>query len=220
MCTDTWSPINSVLQHPDTGATGFTAALVYDVDSDAMVAYTSEGVFVYDAELDQWHHHPAQRDDSGGLEHFVLSAAYHPASGMIITASFDELVAHDIDTDEWTPIASPVGRRRDFLGVNTDMDRFVFGVAGSRGEGRMTWLVDPLGREDGRPDTGTPVGRHRLGEPGLRAGRRHCLRHRPQVRRDLRLRRRTLTWNRCFASSTRAPPGGIGRSSATLSTAV
>jgi hypothetical protein len=139
VCTDTWSPINSVLQHPDTGATGFTTALVYDIDSDALVAYTSEGVFVHDAELDQWQHHPAARDDSGRLEYDVLSAAYHPASGMIITAGFGELVAHDVDTDEWTPIAS---REGDFLGVHAAMDRFVFGAAGG-----VTWLVDPVSGE-------------------------------------------------------------------------
>ena len=53
VCTDTWSPIDSDLRHPDTGETGVGSALVYDVDSDAMVAYTSEGVFVHDTALDE-----------------------------------------------------------------------------------------------------------------------------------------------------------------------
>jgi hypothetical protein len=88
VCTDTWSPIDSDLRHPDTGETGVGSALVYDVDSDAMVAYTSEGVFVHDTALDEWQHHPVPRDDSGLPEHWVVSAAHHPASGLIIAADW------------------------------------------------------------------------------------------------------------------------------------
>ena len=149
VCTATWSPISSVLRHPDTGARAHTNALVYDVDSDAMIAYTSEGMFVHDAELDEWQHHSVPRDDSGLPETFALSAAYHPASGMVIVAGFDQLVAHDIDTDEWMPITSLpfVTGDRDFLGVNAAMDRFVFGVAGTSRDDGTTWLAEPVSGE-------------------------------------------------------------------------
>ena len=147
VCTDTWSPISSVLQHPDTGATGYKQALVYDVDSDAMVAYTSEGVFVYASERDEWQHHPVPRSDSGLPE--VLSAAYHPASGMIIVADANQLLAHDIDTDEWLPIATfPdstdelqgafIRGRLSFLGVHAGMDRLMLT------EQDTTRLTDPV----------------------------------------------------------------------------
>jgi len=149
VCTDTWSPVNSVLRHPDTDATGVISAMVYDVDSDAMVAYTSEGVFVHDTELDEWLHHPVPRSDSGLAEPPTLSAAYHPASGMVIVAQFDQLLAHDVDTDEWMPITSRpfVYGASEFLGVEATMDRFVFEVAGTGDDDETTWLADPVSNE-------------------------------------------------------------------------
>ena len=144
VCTDTWSPLNPEFVHPDANEPAALTALVHDADSNAMIAYTFSGVFVHDTELDQWRHHPVPLDEDGWIEHSVWSAAYHPASGLVLTAS-DELLAHDIDTDEWMTMAplpfNPEGF--DFLGVDTDLDRLVFG----RSLPPETWLTDPVSGE-------------------------------------------------------------------------
>jgi hypothetical protein len=211
VCTDTWTPISATLTHPDTGRPAHPTALVYDVDSDAMVAYTSEGVFVLDTGLDEWQHRPVPRDDSGSVERLVVGAAYHPASGMIVVADGVQLFAHDVDIDEWMPITTlpfdPGGG--DFLGVNVAMDRFVIGVAGTGRDDETTWLADPVSGESMvvqtpehshvnivwpneafGPADGTVFVTHRVtGEIcGFDAD--------------------TLAWNRCVTSSTEEPGPG------------
>ena len=105
-------------------------------------------MFVHDADLDEWQHRPVPRDDSGLPETFALSAAYHPASGMVIVAGSDQLVAHDIDTDEWMPITSlPFATRYGTSSASTPpWTASCSGSPGRRDDG-TTWLAEPVSGE-------------------------------------------------------------------------
>ncbi len=54
VCSGTWSPISADFGMSDDGKAGSPRSLVYDADSDALVAFATDGVRVYDASTDAW----------------------------------------------------------------------------------------------------------------------------------------------------------------------
>ena len=147
VCSGNWSRVNADFGTSDhDGTAAWPTALVYDADSDALVAFTDNGVRVYDNSSDVWRLLPDV--PMRGVPPWV--ARYHPGSGTIIAATHIVGV-YDVDRNEWQPIPEAIyvgfyvefadaEGRGEFLGIDGD-GRLVF-VAGS-GDSHVTLLVDP-----------------------------------------------------------------------------
>jgi hypothetical protein len=160
VCTGEWTAMNA--DFGNTAADGLPAwlnALVYDVDSDALVGFSHDAVHVYDRTADAWSIRPYDST------RWVISAAYHPSSGRILVVTGDALAAYDVDEAEWQWIFQPrydpfVG---EILGIDTELDRIVIaeGVGVSNSQPTVTdvtRLVDPAtGEYTDVPTPGRPV---------------------------------------------------------------
>ncbi|MGA7757839.1 MAG: hypothetical protein WCA57_08320 [Ilumatobacteraceae bacterium] len=159
VCSGEWSSMNADFgAAPDEGP-AWLDALVYDVDSDALVGFSTNGVHVYDRAADEWSIRPYD------TTFWVISAAYHPASGRIVVITGDSLAAYDVDEAEWEwifqsdydPFAGEI------LGIDATLDKIVIveGVGTSPGAGSrsdVTRLVDPVtGDYTDVPTPGRPI---------------------------------------------------------------
>lgn len=164
VCSGEWSPMSAdfgmlpadpELSEEWPEAPDWPMAIAYDVDSDALVAFTHGGVRVYDPLADAWPlvpdaGSPSDLDAGPGVWLPVDTAMYHPASGRIIVYG-GFLASYDVDTGEWQEIGyvttdeSPAS---ELLGLDHDLDRLVVAV----GEGgadpvsshHVTRLIDPV----------------------------------------------------------------------------
>ncbi|MCJ7780936.1 MAG: hypothetical protein MUQ27_08925, partial [Acidimicrobiia bacterium] len=100
VCTGTWSYMNADFGVSPDGQAAWPNALVYDEDSDVLVAFTYDGVRVYDPLADEWLAH-------GDAMPGPVSAFYHPASGMIITNG-GTIYAYDVERAEWLEIGKNI----------------------------------------------------------------------------------------------------------------
>ena len=133
VCTNTWERMS-----PSGAMMGdLSAGLVYDVDSDVTVAFTWDASSVYDAGANSWTQGAAFPGEGA-----PFGAVYDPASGLIVTTSYEgeegsaanparlEAWAYDVDGNTWTHL----GRLRtegdepfwlDLLGYSPAIDRFI-----------------------------------------------------------------------------------------------
>ncbi len=129
---------------PDEGP-AWLDALVYDVDSDALVGFSTNGVHVYDRAADEWSIRPYDNTVA------VISAAYHPASGRIVVVTGNSLATYDVEEAEWKWIFDPAYDpfQGEILGIDATLDKIVIvegiGIStGARLRSDVTRLVDPV----------------------------------------------------------------------------
>ena len=161
VCTGEWSPMNTDFgTHDDDGGPAMPMALVYDVDSDALVVFAWNGVHVYDRDADEW----TRRPDLGN--HSAIGAVYHPASGRILVVSGRSLWSYDVDEADWARIFLQDSDSLGFgeiLGINVALDKIV--IAEEEGGfpdypqvSDVTRLVDPVtGEYTDVPTPGRPI---------------------------------------------------------------
>jgi hypothetical protein len=137
VCSGTWSPISADFGTLDDGTAGSPMSLVYDADSDALVAFAHDGVRVYDASTDAWNVLPDAVPQDGST--WVRNAAYHPGSGMIIVSGPNAV--YDVDRAEWHLIPETYAQLHwfEFLGVDGE-DRLVYATDD---RDHVTRLLDP-----------------------------------------------------------------------------
>ena len=165
VCSNTWAP---------TAPTAGARTLVYDVDSDRVVAFSSfDGApAAYDSDTGTWvpsaKSHPATR---------ITQAVYDPVSGLIIARSSvtSEMWAYDVDSDDWThiyqgPESAPTDSWTQIMVYDPGVDRIVLyagdnNVGPSRWEGAgtdTTWEFDLRALAWSIVETTTPELRHLL----------------------------------------------------------
>jgi hypothetical protein len=130
VCTNTWTRM-----HPNREPPPGTGQLVYDVDSDLMIASDGTRMWAYDLEANTW-------TEKGPFAPFVEQAReslrfYDPVSGHVVALGDDgddgtlglELWGYDVEADTWTPIpqATPpdLGPHYEFFAYDASVDRLV-----------------------------------------------------------------------------------------------
>jgi len=157
VCTNTWQAMNA------TGATngGLPGGMVYDIDSEVVVALGSGHVSVYDIDSNTWTWLPSDFLGSGVNQFAPSGGVYDPVSGLIVTTRItDEVVdvwTYNIDTNTATPIGrlnGPDGENLsgfELLGYSVEIDRLIFGSFKD-----TTALVDPRTGQTTLIETPTP----------------------------------------------------------------
>lgn len=135
VCTNTWHNVDPE-GNPFTGS---LVSLVYDVDSDVTIAFADSRISVYDSKAEAWTN-PQVVAVGGSVLEWFEAAAYDPISGLVLTASADQIWAFDVATGTLTRVGS-VPLRGRLAGYVFDLDRLVF-VAD-----QTTVLVDPRSGE-------------------------------------------------------------------------
>jgi hypothetical protein len=149
VCTNTWTRM-----HPDREPP-FMNQLVYDVDSDLMIASDGTRMWAYDLEANTW----TEKGPFASFVHPYLESLrfYDPASGRVValakvgdagTGTLGlELWGYEVETDAWTPIPvatqlviGPHDGWSESFAYDTSVERL---VAYSRtSEAAGTWLLD------------------------------------------------------------------------------
>jgi len=149
VCTNTWTRM-----HPD-GEPPFMNQLVYDVDSDLMIASDGTRMWAYDLDLNTW----TEKGPFAPFVHPFLASLrfYDPVSGRVValakvgdagTGTLGlELWGYEVETDAWTPIPvatqlviGPHDGWSESFAYDNSVDRL---VAYSRtSEAAGTWLLD------------------------------------------------------------------------------
>lgn len=177
VCTNTWANL-----HPAGVPTGnISGGLIYDVDSDLIVALEADEIFVYDAAGNTWENRvnasasaglvgPPYDPVSGLIGAGPIGAAYDPVSGLIVTSSplsdipsDDWLIsAYDVDTDTWHDLGTvPLTRETpcctgiDLLGYSAGLDRLI--LTTYIDEQEATLLLDVRTGEMSTHITPTPI---------------------------------------------------------------
>jgi len=177
VCTNTWTRMPG----PDSSRPYFPPVLVYDADSDLVVAI-GRSIAAYDVDTDTWERHGETPFDTGPETDSEARAIYDPVSGLIVVRDIwsSEMWAYDVDTDTWSeieqgPISPPgVGEPIDPMGHNfyaqlhaydASTDRIVLylsdnysnpGVWWDGAGTEMTWTFDLRAGEWTIEDTVTP----------------------------------------------------------------
>jgi hypothetical protein len=184
VCTNLWHQMNPTGSPADppglSDAWGNQSSLdlgplVYDMDSDVVIALNFGYVAVYDASNNTWTRLDNSDEDGQSISRFFGGAVYDPASGLILTTSMlsDDppgpaqkwgLSAYDVDTNTWSTIGTIPGdiEQLDFLGYSQAIDRFI--IVGFLDLEPVTVLLDPRTGEATVLFTETPI--VDLGWPG------------------------------------------------------
>jgi hypothetical protein len=154
VCTNTWTRM-----HPDREPSSSGGGLVYDVDSDVTILFTSGEVWAYDLGADTWTLNGAVPPiDPTALDQ-AASWAYDPVTGLVVVAAAEFAAApdhgarpprlwnYDVATDTWTPIRqdSPPAAWDRGVGFAYDAsaDKMIaYAVHASPDTGNETWLFD------------------------------------------------------------------------------
>jgi hypothetical protein len=101
VCTNTWTLMGQPDFHQTADWNEVPAVLVYDADSDVVVAIGAS-VDAYDVDTDTWTRHGKAPSGMGREGR----AVYDPVSGLIVVRHIvsSEMWAYDIDTDIWTSV--------------------------------------------------------------------------------------------------------------------
>lgn len=157
VCTNTWHQMNAA------GATRglLTGGLVYDADSDVVIALASGHVSVYDNRTNAWSWLPSDFLGPGVNQFAPDGGVYDPITGLIITTNVDfdhvDVWAYDVDTNTATRagrLSGPEGEGLtgfELLGYSQEIDRLIFGSLND-----VTALVDPRTGETTLISTPTP----------------------------------------------------------------
>jgi len=157
VCTNTWRAMNA------SGSTGggLPGGMVYDIDSDVIVALGSGHVSVYDIDSNAWTWLPSDFFGPDVNQFGPSGGVYDPVSGLIITtrtADDDvEVWAYDVDTNTATSIGRIEGNGNEdssgfeLLGYSAEIDRLIFGSFTD-----TTALVDPRTGQTTLIETPTP----------------------------------------------------------------
>ena len=153
VCTNTWSrlsPEGRPGEYPSGG-------LVYDVDSDVMVAMSRE-IAVYDPVRNVWSYPDGGTPTGPGAP---FGGVYDPISGLVITTVYPdgggsgariEAWAYDVDGNDWLflGVISAEGEDRpwqyDLVGYSPDLDRLILTPSEVDPLGH-TLLIDPRSGE-------------------------------------------------------------------------
>ena len=98
VCTNTWTNL-----HPEGARVGEATGLVYDVDSDRLIAL-GEYISVYDPNENAW----SKGSSAGSFLDFwpAGGAVYDPTSGLVVTQHMGMVKTYDVDTDRWTAVGT------------------------------------------------------------------------------------------------------------------
>ncbi|MFW2339776.1 MAG: hypothetical protein ACN4GK_06980, partial [Acidimicrobiia bacterium] len=98
VCTNTWTNL-----HPEGARVDAASGLVFDVDSDRLIAVGSH-TSVYDPNENAW----VPGSSAGVFRYFwpAGGAVYDPVSGLVITQHEGIVKAYDVDTDRWTTVGT------------------------------------------------------------------------------------------------------------------
>ncbi len=125
VCTNTWTNL-----HPEGARVGEAAGVVYDVDSDRLIAL-GEQISVYDPNENAW----SKGSSAGSFLDFwpAGGAVYDSISGLVITQHMGIVKTYDVDSDRWTAVGTLPEEPFMLLAYVPSLDR-ILGLAG---------LVDP-----------------------------------------------------------------------------
>jgi hypothetical protein len=175
VCTNLWHQMNptgspadhSALFDAAGGPSGVLGPLVYDVDSDVIIALNFGYVAVYSANNNTWTRNTGDEGEEWIINGFG-GAVYDPESGLILTTHMlaDDppgpaqrwgLKAYDVDTNTWSTIGTIPGdiEQLDFLGYSQAIDRFI--IVGFVDLQPVTVLLDPRTGETTLIFTETPT---------------------------------------------------------------
>lgn len=162
VCTNTWERMDTTYGGSEVGL------LVYDIDSDRTIAFSPDGVSVYNSNTNSWTQRASPSDIAS--EGFWLGSVYDSVSGLVLVVAGDGvLVTYDVDTDTWTQVGRIIEERDTtfegqtqtivsgfLVGHIAETDRLVFlGFDGApfQDEGRLlnprTGETAPLEEPDG-----------------------------------------------------------------------
>jgi len=157
VCTNVWRAMNAI------GATkgGLPGGMVYDIDSEVVVALGSGHVSVYDIDSNTWTWLPSDFLGPGVNQFAPSGGVYDPVSGLIITTRVTgeavDVWTYDIDTNTATSIGrlkGPDGENLsgfELLGYSGGIDRLILGSFRN-----VTALVDPRTGQTTLIETPTP----------------------------------------------------------------
>ena len=172
ICTNTWTQMNSRdfrLTFEPTTRPVRPSVLVYDADSDLVVAIGRKVIDAYDFDTDTWEEHGKPPADFS----FDPRPIYDPISGLIVVRDIasSEMWAFDVDTDTWTPIRQgPISPPNDessdsspystvfgqLHAYDAGTDRIVLYFADNGAGAPATWSYDPRAGEWTIEETVTP----------------------------------------------------------------
>ena len=149
VCTSTWAQLNpqgSSIEYPSGG-------LVYDVDSDVVVALGHE-IAVYDPLDNAWAYPDAGIPTNPGVP---FGGVYDPVSGLVVTTVYPEggglgarieAWSYDVDSNEWSLLGVVAAEgedqpwQYDLVGYSLDLDRLIFTPSELEATDH-TLLIDP-----------------------------------------------------------------------------
>lgn len=134
-CRNRWE--ERAAEGPDLGPSAYTS-LVYDEDSDLVVAFDEDAVWTYDTEADLWARLPDSLPSAEG------QVRYHPPSGLIVLfeESNDAAWAYDVDSATRFSLGSGVPQR-GLVAYDRVAGRFILYQVASRHSYPATWEYVP-----------------------------------------------------------------------------
>lgn len=154
VCTNTWRATKAVTSMSWSPA----ATVVYDDDSDQIVAVGDHAVAAYDLKTDTW-------SSKGSTSIWIAQAAFDPVSGQILVRDHEtrRMWNYDVDTNAWLALSQGSLLPPDegncgsqSLDYDRVADRIVLYLETCGATAPETWLFDPRGSGWSKADVVAP----------------------------------------------------------------